>query len=183
MLFDLNKKKFDVQGAKCGKQNEKICSAFYIIRIGSKKEGGDYGTITKQIKNSTSPPCLKHLRSMQRSFSCSVRPLITDTIINNPDMYKDATGYVEKKDNCHGHADVLLRILDRSMLGVSPKKMPQEHDAALLSPYALQNEQYKAKHFSAAAAAQYANILEALGKPSVQLTLELKKESDQLLLR
>ena len=68
-------------------KNKDFHSCFSIIRIGSKKEGGDYGTITKEIKNSTSPPRLKHLRSMQCSFSRSIRPLIGDTITNNPDMY------------------------------------------------------------------------------------------------
>ena len=108
---------------------------------------------------------------MQRSFARSVRPLITDTIINNPDnVDKDATEYVEKKDNCDGYADAPLRILDTSIVIVSPKKMPRQHDAGILTPSPPPNKRHKANNFSAAAAAQYANVLEAFGNNYVEMT-------------
>ena len=46
MLFDLNHKKLDVLGAIPWKKYKNFRYLFHIICIGSKKEGGDYDTIT-----------------------------------------------------------------------------------------------------------------------------------------
>ena len=87
--------------------------------------------------------------------------MIADTIINNLDVYKDASEYVERKENfATEHADGPLRILDTSIGCVSPEKMPRQHVAVLLTPYPPANKRHKAPHVSTAD--RYANVLEAV---------------------
>ena len=49
-------------------------------------------------KGTFAPPALNSLSSMQRSFLRNSRRMITDTIINNQEVYDEATNESNKKD-------------------------------------------------------------------------------------
>ena len=90
-------KDFDMEGLiASGKQNSKECRYYYhLLRLGSRDSESYTSTITKQTLNNgkldTKPPLLPSLRSMQRSFKRNTQQMIADVIIENEDMYGDAT--------------------------------------------------------------------------------------------
>ena len=97
-LFELNTKNFDIKNTLKGdsQRGQKHRFDFHVISIGQKSKDS-YKNIAVQLKQgSIIPPALNLLNKMQRGFPRNnVRRMITDTIINNRDIYDEAI----KKDN------------------------------------------------------------------------------------
>ena len=91
-LFELNTKNFDIKNTLKGdsQRDQKHRFDFHVISIGQKSKDS-YKNIAVQLKQgSIIPPALNLLNKMQRSFVRNVRRMITDTIINNRDIYDKA---------------------------------------------------------------------------------------------
>jgi len=70
---------------------------YHVISIG-KKDYKSYRSITEQLKfGALIPPSLNSIKSMQRKFLGNIRRMITDTIINNQDVCKNAIQPKPKK--------------------------------------------------------------------------------------
>ena len=97
-LFELNQKQFDIDNAIKGvKARKDHLFDFQVIRIGQRCDD-TYKNIVLQLKNGViTPPTLNSLQKMQRSFTRNSRRMITDTIINNRDVYDDAIKDDKKK--------------------------------------------------------------------------------------
>ena len=98
-LFEVTMMKFDIENASQGIAQRPNQRGYYsVLRIGIKNDG--YATsISKMMKKGTfAPPALNSLSSMQRSFLRNSRRMITDTIINNQEVYDEATNESNKKD-------------------------------------------------------------------------------------
>ena len=87
--FHLTQTKLDLEAKIHGTVDGK---RFYyqVIQIG-KNDDLSYNSLSSQVVETTIPPNLNSLMSMQRSFTRNVRQMITDVIIDDPDVYKDAT--------------------------------------------------------------------------------------------
>ena len=89
-------KEFDMEGLIVNnKQDFTNRYQYHVLRFGSKESDTYANKITLQ-KNEKgrfdfTPPLLPSLRSMQRSFKQNVQDFIADIIIENNDMYDDAT--------------------------------------------------------------------------------------------
>ena len=91
-LFELNTKNFDIKNTLKGdsQRGQKHRFDFHVISIGRKSKDS-YKNIAVQLKQgSIIPPALNLLNKMQRSFVRNVWRMITDTIINNRDIYDEA---------------------------------------------------------------------------------------------
>mmetsp|Transcript_43910 Transcript_43910/g.92401 ORF Transcript_43910/g.92401 Transcript_43910/m.92401 type:complete len:272 (+) Transcript_43910:91-906(+) len=89
--IELKKKRFDADSVLAGRpQSNKQRFDFHAIHIGERDEDS-YQNVSQQqqVKCNPSPPALKSLNSMQRSFTRNIRRMITDTIINNREVYDD----------------------------------------------------------------------------------------------
>jgi len=99
-LFELNQKQFDIESTiKRVKQrsDKEYRFDFQVIRVGLKNHGW-HKNIAQQLKNGViTPPTLNSLQKMQRGFTRNSRRMITDTIINDRDVYDDAIKDDKKK--------------------------------------------------------------------------------------
>ena len=97
-LFYVTESMFDVESAVAGltqcRADRSRCS---VIRIGVKHKGWHKNIVAQLKERFTIPPNLNSLQTMQRSFTRNMRPMITDTIINNRDVYDEAIKDDEKK--------------------------------------------------------------------------------------
>jgi hypothetical protein len=97
-LFYVTERMFDVESAVAGltqcRANRGRCS---VIRVGVKNKGWHKNIAAQLKKRFTVPPTLNSLQTMQRSFTRNMRRMITDTIINNRDVYDEAIKDDEKK--------------------------------------------------------------------------------------
>ena len=91
-LFEVSKMHFDIESSMTGKKQRKDERGRYsVLRVGEKNDGWAR-SISKMTKEGiTTPPAIDSFSKMQRSFIRNVRRMITDTIINNRDVYDDAT--------------------------------------------------------------------------------------------
>ena len=102
-LFSFNMKRFDAKGAINGKQNDKKRMKYHIIWIGHESDNSP-PNIGKQIKYGfTTPPHIQSISSLQRHFKNSVSRMITDTMVNYQDVYKNLAnrgdGYTSGSDD------------------------------------------------------------------------------------
>ena len=89
-LFELNRKEMDMENAMKGipqRRSRTHRLDYRLISIG-KKDYESYRSITEQLKfGALIPPSLNSIKSMQHKFVQNIRRMITDTIINNHDVY------------------------------------------------------------------------------------------------
>ena len=96
--LSLSKKYFDVRGAIKGKQDQRNRFNYHILRIGNEQDDSPKNIGTQIKEGFINPPPLNSLSSFQRSFKGDIRRIITDTIINDRDVY-DNLAKVNGKSN------------------------------------------------------------------------------------
>jgi len=92
-LFELNRTDMDMENATKGirqRRSRPHQFNYHVISIG-KKDYDSYRSIAEQLKfGALVPPSLNSIKSMQRKFLRNIRRMMTDTIINNSDVYNNA---------------------------------------------------------------------------------------------
>jgi len=145
-LFEINQKKFDLFGSLNGKPIEGNRFVWHTLRIGELNDC--YQNIKEQVEDMgrhESIPSITNLYRTSRKFVRETRVMAAETIVNNPDAYKEDTTNENKKVSVEASDDAVeVVVADTQMTDVStatryvsPPKRARSIDMADTSTHGL----------------------------------------------